>query len=90
MSTVDDAIVALRAGQPVVLPFDTVYGLAADPYHDEPVRRLYHLKGRQETQPTALVASSLDYLLECVPELHGRAASLARASLLAAGWMTIA
>ena len=78
MSGVDEAVAALRAGKPVVLPFDTVYGLAADPYRDEAARGVYRLKGRDETQPTALVASSLDYLLECVPELRGCAASVAR------------
>lgn len=87
MSGVDEAVAALRAGKPVVLPFDTVYGLAADPYRDEAARRLYRLKGRDETQPTALVASSLDYLLECVPELRGRAASVAR--LLLPGPLTL-
>jgi L-threonylcarbamoyladenylate synthase len=75
---VDAAVAAIRAGRPVVLPFDTVYGLAADPYRDEPARRLYRLKGRAETQPSALVASDFDYLLECIPELRGRAATFAR------------
>jgi L-threonylcarbamoyladenylate synthase len=87
MSAVEEAVTALRAGKPVVLPFDTVYGLAADPYRDEPARRLYRLKGRDEAQPSALVASSLDYLLECVPELRGRAATLAR--LLLPGPVTL-
>jgi L-threonylcarbamoyladenylate synthase len=75
---VNDPVEALRAGKPVVLPFDTVYGLAAEPYHEESTRRLYRLKGRAETQPTALVAADLDFLLECIPELRGRAATLAR------------
>jgi L-threonylcarbamoyladenylate synthase len=73
-----DPVEALRAGKPVVLPFDTVYGLAAEPYRERSTRRLYELKGRPATQPTALVAADLDYLLECVPELRGRAATLAR------------
>ena len=75
---IDEAVDALRAGKPVVLPFDTVYGLAAEPYREESTLRLYKLKGRAETQPTALVATDLDYLLECVPELRGRTATLAR------------
>jgi L-threonylcarbamoyladenylate synthase len=75
---IDEAVAALRAEQPVVLPFDTVYGLAADPYREEATRRLYELKGRKATQPSALVTLDFDYLLECVPELRGRAASLAR------------
>jgi len=78
---VAEAVAAIRAGKPVVLPFDTVYGLAADPYHDAAARRLYRLKGREATQPTALVASSVDELLECVPELRGRSALLMRTLL---------
>jgi len=60
---------ALRAGLPVVLPFDTVYGLAAEPYEKESTRRLYELKGRPPTQPTALVAASVDALRTLLPEL---------------------
>ena len=62
-------IEALRAGLPVVLPFDTVYGLAAEPHREESTRRLYELKGRPPTQPTALVAASVDALRAALPEL---------------------
>lgn len=74
---IEAAIAALRAGKPVVMPFDTVYGLAADPSREESARSLYRLKGRERAQPTALVAASLDHLLELVPELRGRTAALA-------------
>lgn len=59
---------ALRAGLPVVLPFDTVYGLAAEPHDEASTRRLYELKGRAESQPTALVAASVDALRALLPE----------------------
>ena len=81
MSSVDEAVAAIRAGDPVLLPTDTVYGLCASPYGEGPVRRLYRLKGRDDEQPTALVGADFDFLLECVPELRGRAATLARALL---------
>jgi len=81
VTAVDGAVSAIRAGRPVVLPFDTVYGLAADPYRDQSTRSMYRLKGRDETKPCALVACDVDYLLECVPELRGRSASIARALL---------
>jgi L-threonylcarbamoyladenylate synthase len=80
-ASVEAAVAAIRAGRPVVLPTDTVYGLCASPYREEPIRGLYRLKGRGEEQPTALVAAELDFLLECVPELRGRSAVLARALL---------
>jgi L-threonylcarbamoyladenylate synthase len=78
---IDDVVAAIHAGKPVLLPTDTVYGVCVNPYREEYVRRLYRLKGRDELQPTALVASDLDMLLECIPELRGRSASLARALL---------
>jgi L-threonylcarbamoyladenylate synthase len=77
LSTTDQVVAALGAGEAVVLPFDTVYGLAADP-GEEPARRLYELKGRDAGQPSALVAADLQRLIELVPELSGLATSLAR------------
>jgi L-threonylcarbamoyladenylate synthase len=65
----NDVVAALRAGSPVVLPFDTVYGLAAEPYDEDSTRRLYALKRRAPTQPTALVAADVERLLQLVPEL---------------------
>jgi L-threonylcarbamoyladenylate synthase len=64
-----NAVAALRAGQPVVLPFDTVYGLAAEPNDEASTHRLYELKGRPEQQPTALVAASVDALRALLPEV---------------------
>lgn len=78
---VDDAVEAIRAGQPVVLATDTVYGLCATPYEAEPVEQLYRLKGRSEQQAVALLASDVETLFECVPELRGRLGSIARALL---------
>lgn len=80
-SSVAEAVDAIRRGLPVVLPTDTVYGLCADAYGSEPAEHVYRLKGRPRTQPTALMAIDVDTLLECVPELHGRSGSIARALL---------
>jgi L-threonylcarbamoyladenylate synthase len=76
-----EAVEALRAGKPVILPTDTVYGLCASAYSSAPSKRLYKLKGRDPRQPTALLAADLDLLFECVPELLGRAGLIARALL---------
>lgn len=78
---IDEVVEAMRSGQPVILPTDTVYGLCADAYREAPVRRLYRLKGREEMQPTALLAADVDVLLDAVPELRGRAGTIARALL---------
>jgi L-threonylcarbamoyladenylate synthase len=81
VSDVEAAVRAIRGGLLAIVPTDTVYGLAASAYSEAPVRRLYRAKGREEIQPTALVVDSVDMLLECVPELRGRAALIARALL---------
>jgi L-threonylcarbamoyladenylate synthase len=81
MGDVEQAVAAVRAGQPVILPMDTVYGLCATPYREEPVARIYRLKGRPESIPSALLCSDLETLFECVPELRGRAGVYARALL---------
>jgi L-threonylcarbamoyladenylate synthase len=81
VSSVDEVVAAIRTGKAVVLPTDTVYGLCTTPYASEPVLRLYRLKGRPESQPTAIVTCDVDMLFECVPELRGRSGRLARALL---------
>jgi L-threonylcarbamoyladenylate synthase len=63
---VNDAVAALRAGQAVILPTDTVYGLCALPEHEDV---LYELKGRDRSKPVALVAADIDALLAAVPGL---------------------
>lgn len=78
---VEDAVAAIRAGKAVLLPTDGVYGLCASAYREGPVRGLYELKGRVADQPSALIASSVDMLLECVPELRGRAGVIVRTLL---------
>jgi L-threonylcarbamoyladenylate synthase len=78
---IDHAVAALRSGRPVILPTDTVYGLCANPYSEEPVRRAYKLKGRDPHQPSALLASDVDMLLDCLPELRSRIGPVLRSLL---------
>jgi L-threonylcarbamoyladenylate synthase len=67
---VNKAIAAVGAGEPVLLPTDTVYGLVTSASREEYAWRLYKLKGRDELQPTALLAASVEALYSCVPELR--------------------
>jgi L-threonylcarbamoyladenylate synthase len=75
---VERVIAAIRDGRPALLPTDTVYGLVTSAYREDHAARVYQLKGREETQPTALLAGSIEMLFECVPELRGRAGVIAR------------
>ena len=69
MSTVEEAARAIEAGELVVLPTDTVYGLACRPDREDAVRALSALKRRFPDQPIALVAAGVEPLRRLVPEL---------------------
>jgi tRNA threonylcarbamoyl adenosine modification protein (Sua5/YciO/YrdC/YwlC family) len=61
---------AVRRGELVVIPTDTVYGIAADAFSHDAVRSLLAAKGRgREMPPPVLVsaATTLDALAESVP-----------------------
>ncbi len=81
VSSTAEAVAAIRAGDLVVLPTDTVYGLVCTPNGDAPVRALSALKGRSPEQPLALLAASIDRLVDAVPELRGKSERTARALL---------
>ena len=57
MAGVQEAVAAIRAGEPVILPTDTVYGLCTTPYREEASARVYRLKGRPDAMPSALVCT---------------------------------
>src|SRR5690349_9137529 len=70
-AAVDAAALAIQRGQLVVLPTDTVYGLAADAFDPDAVARLLDAKGRgREMPPPVLVstATTLDALATKVPD----------------------
>jgi L-threonylcarbamoyladenylate synthase len=81
MAEIEQAVAALRSGQPVLLPTDTVYGLCVTPDGKEAVAQVYRLKDRPEATPTALLCSDLDTLFERMPELDSRSAAYTRALL---------
>ncbi len=66
MGVVDETVAALRAGEPVILPTDTVYGLCARP---DRAAALSELKGRAASTPIALLAADVTAVVALVPEL---------------------
>jgi tRNA threonylcarbamoyl adenosine modification protein (Sua5/YciO/YrdC/YwlC family) len=69
---IDDAADAIRNGRLVVLPTDTVYGVAADAFDPAAVRRLLRAKGRgRDMPPPVLIAAptTLDALATKVTPL---------------------
>ena len=66
---VADAVAALRRGELVVLPTDTVYGIAADAFSPAAVERLLAAKGRGRDMPVPVLVGD-------VRALHGLAADV--------------
>jgi tRNA threonylcarbamoyl adenosine modification protein (Sua5/YciO/YrdC/YwlC family) len=62
----------LAAGGVAVFPSDTVYGLAADPLNRAAVERLYALKERPLSKPSAVMFFNTDAALNALPELGER------------------
>lgn len=73
---VQRAIDAIKAGKPVLLPTDTVYGLCSA-VDEAAAGQLASLKSRDEGKPMAIIAANLQRLVELVPELDGRSAAIA-------------
>jgi L-threonylcarbamoyladenylate synthase len=63
---------AVLAGELVLLPTDTVYGLACDPHHAAAVARMHALKDRGDARPAAVLFSQLQSMLGALPELGER------------------
>jgi tRNA threonylcarbamoyl adenosine modification protein (Sua5/YciO/YrdC/YwlC family) len=65
------ARVAIGRGELVVIPTDTVYGVAADAFSPAAVQRLLEAKGRDRTAPPPVLVPgipTLDALTEFVPD----------------------
>jgi len=77
----DDAIAEaarlILAGEPVAVPTETVYGLAADATNAEAVARIYEAKGRPSFNPLIVHVPDLAAAQE-IGELNEEALSLAR------------
>ncbi|MCG5478159.1 MAG: threonylcarbamoyl-AMP synthase [Ensifer alkalisoli] len=56
---IDTACAALSAGEPVAIPTETVYGLAADATNAEAIGRIYEIKGRPRFNPLICHVSDL-------------------------------
>lgn len=64
MTSLDEALDALAAGEPIVLPTDTVYGVGALPDHPQAVAAIFEAKGRPEDKALPVLGADLEALQE--------------------------
>ena len=77
MSTLEQALAALRAGEAIGLPTETVYGLAADASRPEAVRRVFALKGRPADHPLIVHVAGAEQLDDWALDIPAAARALA-------------
>lgn len=63
-AAVERAVAALRAGDIIGVPTDTVYGLAADPWHSGAADRLFRVKGRPRDVELPVLVADIGQALE--------------------------
>ena len=80
LNTIKTAIEHLNDGAIIVIPTETVYGLAVDSANEAAIEALYELKGRDPTKPFQMMVQSLEDAAEFVL-LDDRARKLAAAFL---------
>jgi L-threonylcarbamoyladenylate synthase len=72
------AVEALRAGELVAFPTETVYGLGADASNPSAVRKIFELKGRPATHPVIVHLSDSAQLQRWVRQVPAVAQALAQ------------
>jgi tRNA threonylcarbamoyl adenosine modification protein (Sua5/YciO/YrdC/YwlC family) len=78
-AAIQAAISAIRAGKCIVIPTDTVYGIAADPFQPKAVQALLDAKGRGRDMPPPLLVAGTSSLFALTEEITGLAEKLAEA-----------
>ncbi|HTG42909.1 MAG TPA: L-threonylcarbamoyladenylate synthase, partial [Verrucomicrobiae bacterium] len=78
-AAVSRAAAALRAGEVVALPTETVYGLAANAFNAMAVQTIFRVKNRPSQNPIIVHVSSLEMAQQCVLEWPGPAQQMADA-----------
>jgi tRNA threonylcarbamoyl adenosine modification protein (Sua5/YciO/YrdC/YwlC family) len=70
---------ALEAGECIVLPTDTVYGIGADAYNADAVQRLLDAKGRGREKPPPVLISDAHFVKALAADVPDQAMSLVKA-----------
>jgi tRNA threonylcarbamoyl adenosine modification protein (Sua5/YciO/YrdC/YwlC family) len=77
MASFDEVVDALRAGEPVIVPTDTVYGIAVDPTRTGATARLFEVKERPATVAVPILATDVTQAFALASSLPDVAARLA-------------
>lgn len=74
---INQAVATLKDGGVVAFPTDTVYGVGADPFQPEAIRKLYQIKGRPIDKPIPILVGSVGDVERVAQNLPPRFSQLA-------------
>jgi L-threonylcarbamoyladenylate synthase len=70
---IERAVAALRGGEIVAYPTDSVYGLGVDPFNTAALENLFKLKSRDSSNPVLMIIGDMDHL-DCMVDTISPAA----------------
>jgi len=73
----EEIVAALRSGELVVFPTDTLYGIGADPFNENSVKKVFVAKNRPFDMPLSIAVSN-EKMMESVAVLNDNARKLIR------------
>jgi L-threonylcarbamoyladenylate synthase len=73
----DEIVSVLKGGEMVVIPTDTLYGIAADPFNEASIKKVFVAKNRPFDMPLTIAVSN-EKMMESVAVLNDNARKLIR------------
>lgn len=67
--TIDKLKKVIKSGGVVIIPTDTVYGLAADSLNPDAIKRIYEIKKRDFSNPMNILVSNIDMIKKVTNKL---------------------
>lgn len=62
----------IKAGGIVIIPTDTVYGIAADALNEKAVKKIYEIKKRKTSNPCSILVSNIDMIKKVVKDISSK------------------
>ncbi|MCE5323909.1 threonylcarbamoyl-AMP synthase [bacterium] len=78
IAVIKEAADAIRRGELVIFPTETVYGLAADALNEDAVRKVFQAKGRSESHPLPVQVAGVEQLSMVASDVSQKAICLAK------------
>jgi L-threonylcarbamoyladenylate synthase len=66
---IEQAVAKLKAGEVILCPSDTIYGLSCDATNDEAVEKIMQLKGRSASKSFIVLVNSDRMVNQCIKEI---------------------